>query len=116
MGLPYDAGDTGFDDSGFLPGYLRQRRTQKLGVVHSYISDDRQDRCQYVGAVQPSSQPCFHHRYIHFLLCEIGKSHGGHCLKERRLYLIQKSPVLLYKTHHFVSGNRRAVDADAFRE
>ena len=100
LSLTYHHRYTVLDDSGFLSRNLLQCIAEELRMVQPYIGDNRQQRCNHVGAVEPATHTYFNYCYIYFLASEIVKRHPHRHLKERQLQFCKHAAVSFHEIYH----------------
>ena len=79
---------------------LEARMATAEQALKAYIGDDRQQRCNHVGAVEPATHTHFYNCYINFLASEIVKRHPHRHLKERQLQFCKHAAVPFHKINH----------------
>ena len=116
VGLADDDGYAGFDDAGFLSGYLRERRAEELGMVETDIGDDGEDGREDIGAVESSAESDFDDGYVNLLSDKIVEGECGHRLEERGLELVELGAIGRDESGYLGFGDRLSVHTDTFAE
>ena len=80
-----DNGDAGLDDPGFLEGDLPERRAEMLLVVPGDRGDDRDERADDVGRVEPAAHPDLEDRDVDPALGELHERKGRQDLEVGRV-------------------------------
>ena len=82
---PQTTGTPGLDDARFFEGDLLQRRAEMLLVVLGDRGDDRDERPDDVGRVEPPAHAHFEDGDVDLALGELDEGQGGHDLEVGRV-------------------------------
>ena len=72
----HHCGNAWLNNPGLFTSNIAQSRAQNFDVIETDVGDDRDDRLQYIGSIEPSTQTDFNYGYFDLPAREVLEGQG----------------------------------------